>query len=632
MSTPQPPTFLDSQRGALKDNLTRQGSMGRTAVTALLVFLLVGMTASPLWQPAEAPPAALQENIPMATSSNLVMSFSNGPSTGDSITGQYQLTFSLSGDANVSSILIEASDDGTSWSSVTNLTSVPWLTYFDTTAYTNGSYTLRATAWDDDVNESVVVTSDTFSIANQIPIITIFTALNAEAGSGDSASDRAWFGIDADEAIAFRWGASDDDLTYATLANVPGPGAPSNDGPTSLNYGWDWSSGAMSEGTYNPKLTVHDDSGLSATETMFIGIDRTGPTLSGLTVGSGSTWQNSGTVTISGLINAADDGQGSGVASCQYSTDGTTWTTVNTDTASFEFTEGNHTVQFRSVDRVGNVGPASDVIVRIDQTAPEPSGWIVDELTTSRVGPANVSFNAQDDGSGIDLTASYMQYGFDTNGVGQTPDLSGRWLNFGVTGLDATVALSNWATKSRQHLMFRAVVVDQAGNEYSSSPSSFQILPGLDLSWNSTQTNLDRLIVRPGENSGNVTITSVLESNQDYGGSVVVRLESAPADRTSSVSWTVMEARTLPSGTLSDSTETLIWNYTVPQTGQYDLRLVIDYLNVIDEYDEGNNNNHLVVTGASIGSPGLVPSFAPSIIILLLVGVAIGFLQRRTRV
>jgi hypothetical protein len=59
---------------------------------------------------------------------------------------------------------------------------------------------------------------------------------------------------------------------------------------------------------------------------------------------------------------------------------------------------------------------------------------------------------------------------------------------------------------------------------------------------------------------------------------------------------------------------------------------VIDYLNVIDEYDEGNNNNHLVVTGASIGSPGLVPSFAPSIIIILLVGVALGFLQRRTRV
>ena len=606
--------------------------MGRTGVTALLVLLLLGMGTSPMFGNSQQLESQLFENERMSSSSNLQMTFSNGPSTGDSITGQYQLTFALSGDANVSSILIEASSDGTSWSSVTNLTSVPWLTYFDSTAYTNGTYNLRATAWDDDVNQSVVVTSDTFTIANQVPLITIFTALNADAGSGNSASDRAWFGIDADEAIAFRWGASDDDLTYASLANVPGPGAPSNDGPTSLSYGWDWSSGAMSEGTYNPRLTVHDASGLSASETMFIGIDRTGPTLGSLTVGSGATWQNSGTVTISGLITAADDNQGSGVASCQFSTDGTSWSTVTSDTTTLQFSEGNHTLQFRSVDRVGNIGDASDVVIRVDQTAPEPSGWVVDELTTSRVGPANVSFNALDDGSGLDLTASYMQYGFDSNGVGQTPDLSGRWLDFGVTGLDATVALSNWATKSRQHLMFRAVVIDQAGNEYASSPSSFQILPGLDLSWNATQTNLDRIIVRPGENSGNVTITSVLESNQDYGGSIVVRLESAPADRTASVSWTVMEARNLPSGTLSDSTETLIWNYTVPQTGQYDLRLVIDYLDVIDEYDEGNNKNHLVVTGASIGSPGLVPSFAPSLGLLLLVGIAIGLLQRRTRV
>ena len=179
--------------------------------------------------------------------------------------------------------------------------------------------------------------------------------------------------------------------------------------------------------------------------------------------------------------------------------------------------------------------------------------------------------------------------------------------------------------------MFRAVVVDNAGNQYTSSPSSYQILPGLDLYWNATQTNLDRLIVRPGEASGTVMITSLLEANQNYGGSVVVRLESAPADRTSSVSWTVMESRTLDSGTLSDGEEELIWNYTVPQTGQFDLRLVIDYVNVIDEYDEGNNFNHMVVTGAGIGSPGLVPSFAPSIILILLTGFALALLQRRTR-
>ena len=256
---------------------------------------------------------------------------------------------------------------------------------------------------------------------------------------------------------------------------------------------------------------------------------------------------------------------------------------------------------------------------------------MVDELTTSRVGPASVTFLAEDADSGIDNSSSYLQYGFDSNGVGETPDLSGRWLNMGVNGLSGQVGLASWATKSRQHLMLRAVLVDEAGNSFTTQASSYQILPGLDLFWNLSETNLDRIIVRPGEQTGNVTITSVLESNEDYGGSVIVRLETAPADRTANVAWTVMETRNLPAGTLSNSTTTVVWQYTVPRSGQFDLRLVIDYANVIDEYDEGNNNNYLVVTGASLDSPGLVPSFAPSVLVLLIVGFALSLLQRKTR-
>ena len=331
------------------------------------------------------------------------------------------------------------------------------------------------------------------------------------------------------------------------------------------------------------------------------------------------------------MINNADDGQGSGVSLAEYSLDGTTWNSTSSDSFTLNLAEGIHTLSVRSVDRVGNTGTTIQVAVQIDETLPNAAGWTVDELTTSRVGPANVSFSAIDDGSGVDLANSYIQFGFDSNGVGQSPDLSSNWMQLGTSGLTGTIGLASWATKSRQYLMFQAVVVDNAGNQYTSSPSSFQILPGLDLYWNATQTNLDRLIVRPGETDGNITITSVLESNQNYGGSVVVRLESAPADRTSTVSWTIMESRTLDSGTLGDSQEELIWNYTVPKTGQFDLRLVIDYVNVIDEYDEGNNYNHMVVTGAALGSPGLVPSFAPSIVLLILTGFAITILQRRTR-
>ena len=336
-------------------------------------------------------------------------------------------------------------------------------------------------------------------------------------------------------------------------------------------------------------------------------------------------------MSITGLLTQADDGQGSGVASVDYAVNGGAWTTTTSDTLTLTFTEGTHSLTLRATDRVGNTGANSTVTVRVDQTAPIGLSWSVDELTTSRVGAANVSFNAEDADSGIDNAASYIQYGFDSNGVGETPDLSGRWLTLGVNGLSGQVGLASWATKSRQHLMFRAVLVDEAGNSFTTQSSSFQILPGLDLYWNVSETNVDRIVVRPGEQTGNVTITSVLESNEDYGGSVIVRLETAPADRSSTVDWTVMETRNLPAGTLSNSSETVVWQYTVPRAGQFDLRLVIDFANVIDEYDEGNNNNYLYVTGASLDAPGLVPSFAPSLLLIVLVGFALALLQQRTR-
>ena len=563
--------------------------------------------------------------------SSLNIAFSNGPTQDESVTGIKALTFSVAGTGTLDSILIEISTDESAWTTVVNLTSTPWMYPFDTTNEANDTYILRASGWDSDAEGFTIASSGWFNITNQVPVITTFTVLNPDAGTGQSLSDRAWFNIDSQATLSFRWGASDDDLKQATLANVPGPGTPATDGPTSLTYGWDWSSGNMSEGIWSPRLTVYDDSGLSNTSTLFIGIDRTGPSIGSVTVGDGAAWQQSGIVTVDGLLSTASDGQGAGVASVDYALNGASWTSTTSDSISLTLAEGVHQLSLRATDRVGNTGDITTVPVRVDATAPIGISWVVDELTTSRIGPANVSFIAEDADSGIDNSSSYIQYGFDSNGVGETPDLSGRWLTMGVNGLSGQVGLSSWATKSRQHLMFRAVLVDEAGNSFTTQASSYQILPGLDLFWNISETNVDRIVVRPGEQTGNITITSVLESNEDYGGSVIVRLETAPADRSASVDWTVMETRNLPAGALSNSSETIIWQYTVPNAGQFDLRLVIDFADVIDEYDEGNNNNYLVVTGASLDAPGLVPSFAPSILLIVLVGFALSLLQRKTR-
>ena len=607
--------------------------MGRSSVAVWLAgLLLCSLLLSPGLQNAKRSDLLAEDDqASLSSPSNLVIAFSNGPSPDDDIKGTYALTFSVGGSGTLDSLLIEITTDETSWTTVVNLTTTPWMYPLDTTGYTNDTYKLRASGWDSDTESFALATSGWFQVVNQVPVITTFTVLNPDAGTGASLTDRAWFNIDAQDALSFRWGASDDDLKQATLANVPGPGAPTADGPTTLNYGWDWSSGNMQEGTWSPRLTVADHSGLTNTSTLFIGIDRTGPTVGSVVVGDGDAWQQSGTVSVSGLMTEADDGQGSGVASVQYALGDEDWSTTSSDSLSLTLEEGVHSLHLRAVDRVGNIGGSTTVTVRVDQTAPIGLSWTVDELTTSRIGPANVSFNAEDAHSGIDQSASYIQYGFDSNGVGETPDLSGRWLTMGVNGLSGQVGLASWATKSRQHLMLRAVLVDEAGNSFTTQASSYQILPGLDLSWNASQTNVDRIVVRPGEKTGNITITSVLESNEDYGGSVIVRLETAPADRSSDVAWTVMETRNLPAGTLSNSSETIVWNYAVPRAGQFDLRLVIDFADVIDEYDEGNNANYLVVTGASIDSPGLVPSFAPSLLLIVLVGFALALLQQRTR-
>ena len=114
-----------------------------------------------------------------------------------------------------------------------------------------------------------------------------------------------------------------------------------------------------------------------------------------------------------------------------------------------------------------------------------------------------------------------------------------------------------------------------------------------------------------------------------YAADVLDSLEAAPADRSATTQWTVMNVQTLPAGSLGDGVEIIEWSYTVPNSGQYDLRVRIDPTNVIDENSEINNDHYMVVTGADVSSPGLVPSFAPTLSALIFVGFVVALLQQR---
>ncbi len=597
----------------------------RGVCSVLLLVVMMLALAQPM-----TPAPTLEEGVaPSLTSSSMSLSFA-GPAEGESVTGLLSISVTASGTGNLSWLRIDVSD-GSGWSEVGNRSSSPWFAQLDTTVLTNGSYQLRAVGHDADVDDEVTGFSSNFTVANQVPIITAFSVLNPGAGSGTSSNDRWWFATPADGTLQFRWGASDDDLERATLSNLPGTGTPSSDGPGTLAYGWDWSPGDLGEGTWNPRLNVLDGSGLSASLTRFIGIDRTGPEIGSITVGSDGGWQADNNITLNGLKTTADDGFGSGVTSTDYSLDGQTWESTSADNLDMTLPEGENVVYLRSVDRVGNVGNVTQLPVNVDLTPPEGYGWVVEELTTNRDQPAPILYVAEDAGSGVDQSASAIEYGFDTNGVGSIPDITGRWITLGNNqGLNTSLDLASWATKSGQYLLLRATVVDGAGNTIVTPTASFQVLPGLDLMWNAPNTTIDRLIVRPGQGTGAVQIEATLESNEGYDGTVAVRLETAPADRFSAVDWTVMESRTLAAESLQNGTYSMTWNLSVTVEGQLDIRLVIDPSDSIDEYDEGNNAIYFVVTGASI-SPGLVPSFAPSVGLILLVGLLCGALSRRPR-
>ena len=94
------------------------------------------------------------------------------------------------------------------------------------------------------------------------------------------------------------------------------------------------------------------------------------------------------------LLTASDDPGGSGVGSTMYRLDGGSWTEYPTGGVEVDG-DGNHTIEFYSVDNVGNEEAVHSETILIDCTAPS---------TTASVSGSNVTLTASDDGSGVAST------------------------------------------------------------------------------------------------------------------------------------------------------------------------------------------------------------------------------------
>jgi hypothetical protein len=100
------------------------------------------------------------------------------------------------------------------------------------------------------------------------------------------------------------------------------------------------------------------------------------------------------TPSVMALLTASDDSGGSGVASTMYRLDGGAWTEYPAGGVEIDG-DGNHTIEFYSVDNVGNEEAVHSETILIDCTAPS---------TTASVSGSNVTLTSSDDGSGVAFT------------------------------------------------------------------------------------------------------------------------------------------------------------------------------------------------------------------------------------
>ncbi len=554
--------------------------------------------------------------------------FGTGPTQDEVVAGSVTIFVSTTTGLDAASLEIF---DGSVWSDVTNITSASsWLYNWDSSSVSDGNYQFRLEGWASSASTGVTNGAN-FVVDNTVPSNLAFVTESPDYGTGLSISHRAWYATPSSGTLSFTWNATDANLDHATLTTVPGPGSPSNDGPGFLAHRWDWSTGSFpSQGTWDPVLTVYDEAGLTTTETRYIGIDMVGPTVGTPTLSINSDWNNAQNLVFSNLFNGASDSSGSGIAGYEVrdSADAT-WNSVGIGgSGTLSLQEGVRAIQFRAVDNVGNRGDISNYTVKIDHVAPVAGGWLVPELTTGQSGAVGITVQASDALAGIDSTLSKIQYGFDSDGVGQTPDITGSWIDVGY-GLSSILSSSiDWSTKQGQFLSLRVVLIDNASNSGNSVTQHFMVFPSLDLSWNSA--SVDRLVVRAGT-EGRVNVTSMLVSNEAYAGSVVVRLQTAPADRNSNVAWTTIETRTLQPNSLADLQEQMLWTVTILNSGEIDIRLTADSSDSISERDEANNDAYMVAQGASQKTVGSVASFSPNLVMIIIAGLYFGMRVSRPK-
>ena len=185
---------------------------------------------------------------------------------------------------------------------------------------------------------------------------------------------------------------------------------------------------------------MYDEAGNTATRSLYLGIDRTGPnTGTPVFSVSESTWTNDAVVTVGALAAGASDNGGIGIDHYEWRVDNEDWNNFGSgSTSTLPLPEGQRVLSFRAVDRLGNSGASTNHTFWTDHTDPVAGGWSIPEITTMTQGQISVQLIATDTLSGIDESNTTLRYGFDNDGMGSIHDITNQWLSLG-SGMNANL-------------------------------------------------------------------------------------------------------------------------------------------------------------------------------------------------
>ncbi|MGB9777095.1 MAG: OmpL47-type beta-barrel domain-containing protein, partial [Anaerolineae bacterium] len=166
------------------------------------------------------------------------------------------------------------------------------------------------------------------------------------------------------------------------------------------------------DGTYTIVLQVQDPAGLTNTTTRSVIVDSAAPTT---TISISGTSGNNGWYVSNITVTLSANDAGSGIEITRYRIDSGAWQTYSSPWVLSA--EGEHVLEFYSVDKVGNGEAIKSVQVKLDLTPPMLTISQADG-TTFYEDPVVISWTASDETSGIaDILVSIDGGAFQSKGV-----------------------------------------------------------------------------------------------------------------------------------------------------------------------------------------------------------------------